>query len=47
MARLTVSLYTVHVNKQEQLEWAHEHLHDDFDNVIWSDESSIQLDCDQ
>ena len=35
------------VNKQKQLEWAHEHLHDSFENVIWSDESSIQLDCHQ
>lgn len=33
------------VNKQKRLEWAREHLHDSFENVIWSDESSIQLDC--
>ena len=28
------------VNKQKRLEWAHEHLHDSFENVFWSDESS-------
>lgn len=33
------------MNKQKRLEWAREHLHDSFENVIWSDESSIQLDC--
>lgn len=33
------------VNKQKRLEWAQEYLYDNFDDVIWSDESSIQLDC--
>jgi len=33
------------VNKQKRLEWAEANLHDNFDDVIWSDESSIQLDC--
>ena len=33
------------VNKQKRLEWARAHLNDNFDDVIWSDESSIQLDC--
>jgi len=33
------------INKQKQLEWAQENLHDNFDDIIWSDESSIQLDC--
>lgn len=32
------------VNKQKRLDWARANIHDDFDNVIWSDESSIQLD---
>ena len=31
------------VNKQKRLDWACANIHDDFDNVIWSDESSIQL----
>ena len=34
-------------NKQKRLEWAHANLNDSFDDVIWSDESSIQLDCHQ
>ena len=33
------------VNKQKRLEWAQQNLRDNFDDVIWSDESSIQLDC--
>ena len=32
-------------NKQKRLEWARANLTDSFDDVIWSDESSIQLDC--
>lgn len=32
-------------NKQKRLEWAHTNIHNSFDDVIWSDESSIQLDC--
>lgn len=30
-------------NKQKQLEWAQNNIGDDFENVIWSDEASIQL----
>lgn len=30
-------------NKKKRLEWAQNHLHDDFRNVIWTDETSIQL----
>ena len=33
------------VNKQKRLEWAQQNLRNNFDDVIWSDESSIQLDC--
>ena len=32
-------------NKRKWLDWAHANLTDSFDDVIWSDESSIQLDC--
>ena len=32
------------VNKQKRLEWAQANLHDTFENVIWSDKSTIQLD---
>ena len=32
-------------NKQNRLEWACTNLDNNFDDVIWSDESSIQLDC--
>jgi len=32
------------VNKQKRLDWAHNHLTDTFDDVIWSDETSVQLD---
>ena len=31
-------------NKQKRLEWAQRNLHENFDDVIWSDEASIQLD---
>ena len=31
--------------KQKRLEWARANLNDSFDDVIWSDEFSIQLDC--
>ena len=34
-------------NKQKQLEWARANLSNNFDDVIWCDESSIQLDCHQ
>ena len=30
-------------NKQKRPEWAQQHLHDNFDNVIWTDEASVQL----
>ena len=32
------------VNKQKRLEWARANIYDTFNNVIWSNESSIQLD---
>ena len=32
-----------HANKVKRLEWAREHLHDSFDNVVWTDECSVQL----
>jgi len=31
-------------NKQKWLEWAQRNLYENFDDVIWSDEASIQLD---
>jgi len=31
------------VNKQKRLEWATMYLHDNFEDVIWSDETTIQL----
>ena len=31
------------VNKGKRLAWAREHLHDTFDNVIWSDECTVQM----
>lgn len=30
-------------NKQKRLDWANTYLHDDFNNVIWSDETTVQL----
>ena len=30
-------------NKEKRLQWAQEHLSDGFDNVIWTDESSVQM----
>lgn len=30
-------------NKKKRLDWVLKHQHDDFNNVIWTDESSIQL----
>ena len=30
-------------NKQKRLEWARQHLDESFDDVIWTDESTIQL----
>ena len=31
-------------NKQKRLEWVQRNLHENFEDVIWSDEASIQLD---
>ena len=31
------------VNKQKRLEWAQLHLHDNFHDVVWSDETTVQL----
>ena len=30
-------------NKLKRLQWAQEHIYDDFRNVIWTDEASVQL----
>ena len=30
-------------NKRKRLEWARKHRQDDFDNVVWTDECSVQL----
>ena len=30
-------------NRQKRLAWAHQNLHNSFEDIIWSDESSIQL----
>ena len=30
-------------NKQKRLEWAQQQVNDNFDNVIWTDEASVQL----
>ena len=35
------------VNKEKRLEWAHSHLDDTFDDVIWTDEISVQLEAHQ
>lgn len=32
-----------HQNKEKRLQWARTYLHDNFDNVIWSDETTVQL----
>ena len=32
-----------HANKVKQLEWACQYLHKSFDDVIWTDECSVQL----
>ena len=32
-------------NKEKRLEWARAHLHDNFEDVLWTDESSVQLEC--
>ena len=29
------------VNKQKRLEWAQTYLHEEFENVIWSDETTV------
>lgn len=31
------------VNKQKRLEWAQLHLHDNFHDVVWTDETTVQL----
>jgi transposase len=33
-----------HANKEKRVEWARANLHESFDNVVWTDESTIQLD---
>ena len=38
-----VEALTVNVNKQKRLEWAQQNVNDNFDNVIWTDECSVQL----
>ena len=30
-------------NKEKRVEWASNHLHDNFDDVIWTDEATVQL----
>ena len=30
-------------NKVKRLDWTRQHLHDNFDNVVWTDECSVQL----
>ena len=30
-------------NKEKRLEWARTHLHDNLEDVLWTDESSVQL----
>ena len=32
-------------NKEKRLEWARAHLHDNFEDVLWTVESSVQLQC--
>ena len=32
-------------NKRKRLEWAQAHLQDSFEDVIWTDETSVQLEC--
>ena len=32
-----------HQNKEKRLEWVRTYLHDNFDDVIWSDETNVQL----
>jgi len=32
-----------HANNVKRLEWAREHLHDSVENVVWTDECSVQL----
>ena len=32
-----------HENKEKRLNWARTFLHDSFDDVIWSDETTVQL----
>ena len=32
-------------NKEKRFEWAHAHLHDNFEDVLWTDKSSVQLQC--
>ncbi len=32
-------------NKEKQFQWARSHLDDDFKDVLWTDETSVQLEC--
>ena len=32
-------------NKEKRLEWTRAHFHDNFEDVLWTDESSVQLQC--
>ena len=32
-------------NKEKRLEWARAHLHNHFEDVVWSDETTVQLEC--
>ena len=34
-----------HQNKQKRVDWAQANLHDDFENVLWSDETTVQLEA--
>ena len=34
-------------NKKKRVDWAQTNLHDNFDNVIWSDETTVQLETHQ
>ncbi len=32
------------VNREKRLDWAKQYLYDDFYDVIWTDETTVQLD---
>ena len=32
-------------NKEKRLEWARAHIQDNFEDVVWTDETSVQLEC--